>query len=154
SEPAMSYYFPDFAHSIDPILLEQRLQTVSFAPASNQQVEHGPEASAGGATVSGDADVDAALAEGDRFIAAHQPDAAASTFQGVLDRAPGQPRALYGLAVAMVLQGNKARAVELFGQVVASGDGADASSLAWSHVYLGRMHDLEGNREEALQEYR
>ena len=27
-------------------------------------------------------------------------------------------------------------------------------ALAWSHVYLGRMHDLDGDREEALADYR
>jgi hypothetical protein len=26
--------------------------------------------------------------------------------------------------------------------------------LAWSHVYLGRMHDLDGDRDQALADYR
>ena len=30
----------------------------------------------------------------------------------------------------------------------------DPGVLAWSHVYLGRIHDLEDDREQALQEYR
>ena len=25
--------------------------------------------------------------------------------------------------------------------------------LAWSHIYLGRIHDLEGERDQALGEY-
>ena len=78
---------------------------------------------------------------------------------------PGQPRALYGLAIASLLQGNATRARELFR---ASRDGrargralalatrahADPVALAWSHIYLGRMHDLDGDREQALADYR
>jgi hypothetical protein len=50
--------------------------------------------------------------------------------------------------------------VDLFNQVVAAasapeGEGRPGGDvLSWSHVYLGRMHDLEGNREDALTEYR
>jgi hypothetical protein len=31
---------------------------------------------------------------------------------------------------------------------------ADPKILAWSHIYLGRIHDREGNRDLALSEYR
>jgi hypothetical protein len=30
----------------------------------------------------------------------------------------------------------------------------DPLALAWSHIYLGRMNDLDGNREQAVEEYR
>jgi hypothetical protein len=60
-----------------------------------------------------------------------------------------------------VLQGNAVRARELFQQIVAAaaspGDAnlqPDPVSLAWSHVYLGRIHDMQGDRDQALQEYR
>jgi hypothetical protein len=61
--------------------------------------------------------------------------------------------------VASILQGDGGRARELFEQVVGSGsapDGpaADPVVLAWSHIYLGRMNDLDGNRDLALGEYR
>jgi len=53
------------------------------------------------------------------------------------------------------------RARELFEQVVTgaaggagSTPGADPVALAWSHIYLGRMHDLDGDRDEALADYR
>jgi hypothetical protein len=26
--------------------------------------------------------------------------------------------------------------------------------LAWSHIYLGRIHDLEDDRDQAVEEYR
>jgi hypothetical protein len=30
----------------------------------------------------------------------------------------------------------------------------DPKILAWSHIYLGRIHDREGNHDLALSEYR
>ena len=103
----------------------------------------------------------AALSEGERQIAAQDAAGAAATFQRVLDKAPGQPRALYGLAVAYVLQGNAARALRLFQQIVATAANSagaasqvDAVALAWSHIYLGRIHDMQGDRDQALVEYR
>jgi hypothetical protein len=30
----------------------------------------------------------------------------------------------------------------------------DPSNLSWSHIYLGRMYDVEGRRELAIGEYR
>ncbi|MBI4462848.1 MAG: hypothetical protein HY653_08090, partial [Acidobacteria bacterium] len=30
----------------------------------------------------------------------------------------------------------------------------DPHILGWTHVYLGRLHDLAGRREEALAQYR
>jgi len=111
-------------------------------------------------------DLMAALTEGERQIAAQDAAGAAATFQRVLDKAPGQPRALYGLAVAFVLQGKAARAMELFQQIVnaaataAVGNSQNVASqpdpvaLSWSHLYLGRIHDMQGDRDQALQEYR
>ena len=76
-------------------------------------------------------------------------------------RWPGTPRALYGLAIAAVFQGQADHAKELFTSLVRPAEGgapgnavSDPIILAWSHVYLGRMSDLAGNREEALGEYR
>jgi len=32
--------------------------------------------------------------------------------------------------------------------------GPDAAIVSWSHIYLGRMYDVEGERELAVAEYR
>jgi hypothetical protein len=64
-----------------------------------------------------------------------------------------------------LLTGEGDRAGELFEALVsppASGTSAsaraggtsDPSILTWSHVYLGRLHDIEDERDEALREYR
>jgi hypothetical protein len=68
------------------------------------------------------------------------------------------------LAVAAVLQGDADRAKELFHRLVVNppqpvGQAGAATKqdpliLAWSHVYLGRIYDVDGNRELAVSEYR
>jgi hypothetical protein len=68
---------------------------------------------------------------------------------------------MYGMAIASVLSGKAERARELFELLVSgraaagapSGSPADPSILAWSHVYLGRIDDLEDERELAVDEY-
>ena len=156
SEPAMSLYFPDLVRSIDVAAEKKRLQTLAYAPASDVQAAGEPHQ-----VRNAESEVDAAIALGQRQIAAQHVAAAEATFEGVLAKQPEQTRAIYGLAVASVLQGNKARAQELFGQVVEAASGTNTAAmppdpvvLAWSHVYLGRMHDLEGDREQALASYR
>src|SRR5262249_841994 len=68
--------------------------------------------------------------------------------------------ALYGSAVVSLMQGQGTRAFDLFNQVVSSAAGSnaaarpDAATLAWAHVYLGRLHDLAGERDQAVTEYR
>jgi tetratricopeptide (TPR) repeat protein len=73
-----------------------------------------------------------------------------------LSKYPGQPRAIYGLAVASVLRGDVEKAKALFQDVLQLPNAAaqQAGLAAWSHVYLGRIYDLEGSRELALSEYR
>jgi hypothetical protein len=166
SEPPMSQYFPDLIRSIDVNSERRRLQTVAFTPAADGQATADDHFGHNGhATASSASPLDAALAEGERQIAAQNAAAAAASFERVLSMQQGQPRALYGLAVASLLQGNATRARELFEQVVAGASGgpgvndpsaahSDPVALAWSHVYLGRMHDLDGDRDQALADYR
>lgn len=160
AEPAMSYYFPDLISGIDVQAEEKRLQSVAFAkgPALAAD-EHG--AGAGSVTSA----TDRLLAEGDREIAERNPTAAAATFQKVLSGDPNNLKAQYGLAVSAVLSGDADQARDLFEKVVSTSDSTKTGSagstqpntaeiLSWSHVYLGRIHDLEDERDQAVNEYR
>ncbi len=149
SEPGMGQYFPDLMKRISVTEEARRLQSVEFAPAA--------AASAGEKTDGpGPSETELWLLEGERHIAAQDGAAAAQQFERVLAREPGQPRGLYGMAMASILQGDSDRARELFVRLIQSGQGtrADARLLAWSHVYLGRIHDVEGKRDLAVSEYR
>jgi hypothetical protein len=157
AEPSMSYYFPDLIAAIDVSTEQKRLQNVTFSPElpptpAKQQSESADSPS----------ELDRLLAQGDRELARQDPKAAAATFESILAKYPGLPKAEYGLAIASVMAGNADRAEQLFAQLVSPPasataskpeDAADPSILSWSHVYLGRIHDLEGEREAAVHDY-
>ena len=166
SEPAMGYYLPDLIKGIDVAAETRRLRGVKFADAETV----GDSASAGESlhqaaiakpAVSTDP-VEVDLAEGQRQISARNGAAAAASFERVLASHPNDLRATYGLAVASALLGQPDRAREMFSKVIAAskdsaaGPGAqpDPSNLSWSHIYLGRMYDVEGQRDLAVTEYR
>jgi len=160
AEPAMSYYFPDLIAGIDVEAEKKRLQGVTFATAETAIAPQ--ESDSENAPPS---ELERWLAEGDREIARRDASAAAETFETALAKYPNNPRALYGMAIASVLAGQGARARDLFEQLVSgsnpaatgktnSAPAADPAILAWSHVYLGRIHDLEDDRDLAISEYR
>jgi tetratricopeptide (TPR) repeat protein len=162
SEPAMSYYLPDLIKGIDVDAEQRRLRGVKFAdaaPAGEVPPEYAQKA-AQPALSSNPLDDD--LAEGQRQISARNGAAAAASFERVLASNPEDERATYGLAVASALQGRPDQARELFNKVIAAAQnplaGKDAhpdpSNLSWSHIYLGRMYDVEGKRDLAVLEYR
>lgn len=160
-EPSMTYYFPDLIAGIDVGAEEKRFKDFAFAPAEGAPAieEHGE------IRMAPQSDVDRLLNEGDREIARKDVAAAANTFETVLEKHPDEPRALYGLAIASVLSGDADRARGLFEKIVALQGSAtpdsrgsartiDPGIVSWSHVYLGRIHDLEDERDVALAEYR
>ena len=155
AEPAMSSYYPDLIADIDVQAEQKRLQNVTFGAAGPA-----PGSKEGGAPAGAQpSELDSWLAEGDRRIALRDASGAEETFKRVLGKYPKQPRAIYGLALASVLEGKADRAKELFEILVApappgeSVEALDATVVAWSHVYLGRIHDLEDERELAVSEY-
>lgn len=159
SEPAMSYYFPKLAEGIDVAYEKRRLADFKFAGPSEAVASggiHGEDA-----TAVAEAELNQSLVRGDRQIAMQDAAGAAATFQGILAEHPDLPRAVYGLAIASVLQQQAEKAQTLFEELVAprpaSAKFVEAPSpdiLAWSHVYLGRIHDIRGSRDEAMNEYR
>ncbi|MGB6545167.1 MAG: hypothetical protein WBE97_06035 [Candidatus Acidiferrales bacterium] len=160
SAPPMNLYYPELARGIDVGAEAQRLANVKFAPRTEDLPQ--PHVAVGYAD-------NADLTEGDQDIALNSADAAAAAFERVLVRHPAEARAVFGLAVASLMQNNPGRAQELFEQVIAAGaavgtgaaqsaggdlDRPDARMLSWSHVYLGRLYDVQGNRDQAVAEYR
>jgi len=149
AEPAMSFYFADLLKSIDVTSERARLQNMRFPPAD--------EPPAPAPVMS---EKDRAIEEGDRLTASRDAQGAIAAYDRALAIAPSDPRALYGYAVASLLTGQGERAFELFQQVASAAFSADAAArpraetLAWVHVYLGRLHDLADEREQALAEYR
>jgi hypothetical protein len=68
------------------------------------------------------------------------------------DEAAVSARAEFILARAAIFTGHPDQAIEGFHRTLA--DSKDPRLLAWSHIYLGRMLDLDCKRDEALTEYK
>jgi predicted Zn-dependent protease len=97
----------------------------------------------------------AQLTDGERLIADRNPRAAEAAFKNVLAKYPDQIRAWYGLGLVALLDHNGPRAKEVFGRLTAGEHAAtkDPMVLAWSHVYLARVLDEEGQLEQSKSEY-
>ena len=162
SEPSMNRFFPDLIRAIDAKEEAKRLATIHFAPADSAQPEDqaaseevARKRKLAPTTVPNDADVIAALTEGERRIAEKNPRAAEASFQKVLTKYPDQARAWYGIGLVALLDHDSARAKQVFGRLTTGDHTAaqDPMVLAWSHVYLARIYDDEGNPEVAKTEY-
>jgi len=159
-QPAISYYFPDLIAGISVDGEKSRLKDFAFAPleATPSPDEHSAMDAAQ------PSELERWLAEGDRAITNRDASAATAMFQTVLAKYTDEPRGLYGLAIASVLSGKADEARGLFERLISLRNSASGSQrsprtidpgiIAWSHVYLGRIHDLEGERDGAVREYR
>jgi hypothetical protein len=162
SEPAMKLYFPELVRALDANAEAKRAQTLKFAPAESAPKapdttteEVARQRKPQPTTVPNDAEAIAALTEGERRIAEKNPRAAEASFQRVLAKYPDQPRAWYGLGLVALLEHDGVRAKEVFGRLTAGehAAGQDPLVLAWSHIYLARIYDDEGQTEQAKTEY-
>jgi hypothetical protein len=163
AEPAMRYYFPDMVRTIDQGAEMKRDTALKFAPAvgapksaepSQEQVAR-TRVMAHPSTVPNDQDAINDLTEGERRIAEKNPRAAEASFQRVLAKYPDQPKALYGIGLVALLDHDAVRAKEVFGRLT-SGDHAatqDPMVMTWSHIYLARIYDDEGQTDQAKTEY-
>ena len=162
AEPSMELFFPDLVRSIDVATELKRVSTLQFASADRQRntsdlsvEEVARRRAAMPGTVPNDADAIAALTEGERRIAEKNARAAEASFQKVVAKYPDQPRAWYGLGLVALLDHDGPRAKEVFGRLTAGEHAAtsDPMVLAWSHIYLARIYDGEGQPRQAEAEY-
>jgi tetratricopeptide (TPR) repeat protein len=156
SEPALSQYFPELLRSLDVAAELRRLQQLEFRAVTAPSLH-------GGSAATAPSELEQWLTAGQRELAARNLTGARQFFERVLALRPGHPEALYGMAVVASLEGRAQQARELFQQLVAlPAEPATeevrpetwASVRAWAYIYLGRIYDMEGNRELAVQAYR
>jgi Tetratricopeptide repeat len=160
SEPGMKLYFPELVRSIDVTTEQKRVAAIKYASGGAKSAAIDAEVlarhrAAAPTTIPNDAETIAALTEGERRIAEKNPRAAEASFQKVLVKYPDQPRAWFGLGVVAMMEQDGTRAKEVFGRLT-SGDHAaseDPLVLAWSHVHLGTIYDIEGQPDRAKSEY-
>src|SRR5271165_709834 len=162
SEPSMRNYFPDLVRNIDVRTELIRVTTLTFArPASESPAaqlsteDFNRRRRAVPADVPDDQVAIAELTDGERLIADRNARAAEAAFKSVLAKYPDQIRAWYGLGLVALLDHDGPRAKEIFGRLTAGEHAAtqDPMVLAWSHVYLARVLDEEGQLEQSKSEY-
>jgi hypothetical protein len=162
SEPSMKLFFQDLVRSIDMGAEAKRLAALKFAPADTAKIDDETASEelarrrrAAPTTVPNDAEVIAALTEGERRLAEKNARAAEASFQKVLTKYPDQARAWFGIGVVAMLDHDAPRAKQVFGRLTTGEHAAnqDPMVLAWSHVYLARIYDDEGNPQVVKAEY-
>jgi tetratricopeptide (TPR) repeat protein len=99
---------------------------------------------------------EARLASGDATTASALARQALSVHDAIhsdsMESAAENARANFILARAAILTGHPQQAVDGFQKTLATSK--EPRLLSWSHIYLGRMLDLECKRDEALSEYK
>jgi hypothetical protein len=95
---------------------------------------------------------EARLAAGDLATASALARQALAMHSDSFDATADRARAEFILARAAILTGRPEEAIEEFQQTLASSK--DQRLLSWSHIYLGRMLDLDCKREQAVAEYK
>jgi tetratricopeptide (TPR) repeat protein len=96
---------------------------------------------------------EALLEQGENLIAEGKYLDARSVFRTVLDTVnPRSERALFGMAIVSSNTRKPGLAEEYFKKTLEVAQ--DLRIVTWSHIYLGRLYDLDTQRTKALAEYR
>jgi tetratricopeptide (TPR) repeat protein len=95
---------------------------------------------------------EARLAAGDIATASAMARQVLTVHSDTLESVADSARANFILARAAILTGHPDQAIEGFQKTLATSK--EPRLLAWSHIYLGRMLDLDCKRDEAMAEYK
>ncbi len=148
---SLRFYFPDLIGLINLDHEERRLQKVEFAKeATVHKAKPAPIPPA--PVVTGPAKV---LAEAEDLYGNHDLPRAGETYRKVLELPAENPvhaRAYYGLARIAALNRDPELAEKLFQKTLDMSP--DEETKSWAHLYLGRLSDAAGEREEAEKHYR
>lgn len=97
-------------------------------------------------------DLKVALSRGDNEVAAGNYPAAVAQYENALKINPISSLAYYRLAEAYYQEENWQNAADAYRQAI-NGDLNPAWVAVWSHIQLGKIFDLTGQRNRALNEY-
>lgn len=139
-------YYPELIKGVDLKREAARLQATTFVEAPSRPVRRAPAP----VKVS---EVDKMLERGEFLMSQEMLDEARESFMGALEKAGGShAQASYGLARVAILEADPDLAREHFARTAELAE--DPHLKAMSYVYLGRIADIIGNRDEAIKNYR
>jgi tetratricopeptide (TPR) repeat protein len=143
-EASMFYACKDILAKIDPAQEKAKLANVKFAP-----VEQPPP----GAQPPPASEEERLLNQAENLIYEGRYSDARVAFKSILENVNAKSeRALFGLAVVASNTRKPDLAEDLFHRTLDAAH--DLRIVTWSHIYLGRIYDLKGNRQGALEQYR
>ena len=144
-EASMTAFYKQMIRAIDPAAEERMLAKVKFAPAPTP-----PSPSPASAAKT---EEERSLDQGDNLFYQGRYSEAKQAYQGVLEKVdPKSERALFGLAIVASNMRKPDLAEEYFQKTLETA--RDLRLVTWSHIYLGRLYDLRGKRNDALAQYR
>jgi hypothetical protein len=97
--------------------------------------------------------VKVSIAKGQQFADDGEYDQAIKEYQKALEQARNSSLAHFRLAEVFFNQGNYQTAANAFRDTL-NGDRDPAWTEVWSHLYLGKIYDITGQRDRAVNEYR
>ncbi len=148
---ALRLYFPNLFAGLDFKHEEERMAKVEFA-ASRASRTVRPAQSVKPPELTGAAK---SLDDGEQAYRARDLDRAKQIYLRVLDETAEQPlhaKAYYGLARVAVLQRDPETGDRLFRKVLELQP--DSETKSWSLLYLARLADSQGNRDQAVENYK
>lgn len=152
-EQAMRLYFPDLVGGIDLKREEARLDHIDFVNTrSNVSVHSVTREVTVTKTLTG---AEKTLDDAEKFYLARDLKHAQDTYLKVLkdtDKKPLHAKAYYGLARIAVLERDPETGDRLFRKVLELDP--DTDTKAWSLLYVARLADSQGDRDEAEKEYK
>jgi tetratricopeptide (TPR) repeat protein len=144
-DASMNVYYRQMVLGITPAEERKRLASVKFSPAQTAPAAVHPAPRG--------TEEDRLLDQADDLIYQGRYLEAKDAFQNVLDHVNAHSeRALFGLAVVASNTRKPDTAEEYFKKTLEVARGLRI--VTWSHIYLGRLYDLEDRRKDALDQYR
>jgi hypothetical protein len=135
--------YGDMLNTIDVRGESKRAGNIAFADAASPEVLFLPPRR----------DAQNLLATAEKRLSAGDPEGAQKLAQQALDEHSEDPgRALFVLAQVATMNRDINGARTYFQQAL--GVAKEPKVVAWSHIYLGRIFDLQENRDAAMDEYR
>lgn len=149
-EQSLRFYFVDLVGQVDLEREDKRLEHVQFAKdAAVKRIKHTPSPAP---VLTGAART---LQEAEDLYARRDLEPARLKYLHALEQ-PGDntvhAKAYYGLARIAALQRDPELAEKLFQKTLDLSP--DKETMSWSYVYLGRLADAAGEREQAEKNYR
>lgn len=132
--------FADWLHDVDPQRELKRTREIKFLPSAQPEV------------VSRNRKPMSLTELAERALASGNSEAATKFAGQALEHHEDEGHANFVLARAATLEGKMEAANGYFEKTLTSSK--DPRELAWAHIYLGRIHDLREEREEAVAQYK